>query len=357
MPFIWNRNLNIGKPVWHTNQSKTTPKPPTAIAQPAPHAGRNASSQLISKTLLSADSKAELATALADALWEAKDFSSAATIHLDYLSSLETAVKCLCRGYHFAEAIRLVIQHSRPELLESAIDVGLAEALGRTTEFLADCKAQLRAQVPRVAELRLKAAEDPLAFYEGERAGGLDLPDDVSVAASSRVSTSASLFTRYTGKAGSVGTAGTGVSRATSKNRRREEKKRARGRKGTVYEEEYLVNSVRRLIERVEAAKSEVERLVFALVRRGMAERARAAEALMAEVTEACEVAVREVFAVSAAQQLQQQQEQEQQQQQADEATWKASGGEGVFQEFIQEQGKKLEPPVITGMKKLALLG
>lgn len=307
---------------------------------------------------LSADSKAELATALADALWEAKDFSSAATIHLDYLSSLETAVKCLCRGYHFAEAIRLVIQHSRPELLETAIDTGLAEALGRTTEFLADCKAQLRAQVPRIAELRLKAAEDPLAFYEGERAGGLDLPDDVSVAASSRVSTSASLFTRYTGKAGSVGTAGTGVSRATSKNRRREEKKRARGRKGTVYEEEYLVNSVRRLVERVEAAKSETERLVFALVRRGMAERARAAEALLAEVTEACEVAVREVFAISAAQQLQQQQEQEQQQQQAGEANaWKASGGEGVFQEFIQEQGKKLEPPVITGMKKLALLG
>jgi elongator complex protein 1 len=305
---------------------------------------------------LSADSKAELATALADALWEAKDFSSAAIIHLDYLDSLETAVKCLCRGYHFAEAIRLVIQHSRPELLETAIDVGLAEALGRTTEFLADCKAQLRAQVPRVAELRLKAAEDPLAFYEGERSGGLDLPDDVSVA-SSRATTSASLFTRYTGKAGSVGTAGTGVSRATSKNRRREEKKRARGRKGTVYEEEYLVNSVRRLVERVEAAKSETERLVFALVRRGMAERARAAEALMAEVTEACEGAVREVFAVSAAQ-LQQQQQQQQEQQQADEAnTWKASGGEGVFQEWIQEQGKKMEPPVISGMKKLALLG
>ncbi|KAL6860955.1 IKI3 family domain-containing protein [Trichoderma novae-zelandiae] len=304
---------------------------------------------------LSADSKAELATALADALWEAKDFSSAATIHLDYLASLETAVKCLCRGYHFAEAIRLVIQHSRPDLLESAVDVGLAEALGRTTEFLADCKAQLRAQVPRVAELRLKAAEDPLAFYEGERAGGMDIPDDVSVA-SSRVSTSASLFTRYTGKAGSVGTAGTGVSRATSKNRRREEKKRARGRKGTVYEEEYLVNSVRRLVERVEASKGEVERLVFALVRRGMAERARAAEALMADVTEACEGAVKEVFAVPSDQQQQQQIQQTQ-----DDGTnaWRASGGEGVFQEWMHEQlqGKKTEPPVISGMKKLALLG
>ncbi|UKZ82239.1 hypothetical protein TrVFT333_010024 [Trichoderma virens FT-333] len=289
----------------------------------------------------SADSKAELATALADALWEAKDFSSAAIIHLDYLASLEMAVKCLCRGYHFAEAIRLVIQNSRPDLLETAIDVGLAEALGRTTEFLADCKAQLRAQVPRVAELRLKAAEDPLAFYEGERAGGMDIPDDVSVAASSRVSTSASLFTRYTGKAGSVGTAGTGVSRATSKNRRREEKKRARGRKGTVYEEEYLVNSVRRLVERVEASKSEVERLVFALVRRGMAERARAAETLMADVTEACEAAVREVFAVSAEQQQQQQQQQDQQAAANEANAWKATGVRACFRSGCKSRARR----------------
>lgn len=302
---------------------------------------------------MSDDSRAELATTLADALWEAKDFSAAATIHLDYLDSIETAVKCLCKGYHFAEAIRLVVQRSRPDLLESAVDVGLAEALGSTTEFLADCKGQLLAQVPRIADLRRKAAEDPLAFYEGERAGGADIPDDVSVAASSRVSTSASLFTRYTGKAGSVGTAGTGVSRATSKNRRREEKKRARGRKGTVYEEEYLVNSVRRLIERVEATKPDIERLVFALVRRGMPERARAAEALMVDVTEACERSVSEVFTVEP----KADEEQQQQQQVDEEGSWKATGGQGVFMEFVEAKMKKPEPPTLTALKKLTLLG
>ncbi|KND92822.1 Elongator complex protein 1 [Tolypocladium ophioglossoides CBS 100239] len=298
---------------------------------------------------LSARAMSDLATSLADALWEAKDFSAAATIHIDHLASLETAVRCLCKGYHFAEAIRLVVRHARPDLLETAVDVGLAEALGSTTEFLADCKAQLLAQVPRVADLRRKAAEDPLAFYEGERAGGGDIPDDVSVAASSRLSTSASLFTRYTGKAGSVGTAGTGVSRATSKNRRREEKKRARGRKGTVYEEEYLVNSVRRLVERVAATGAEVERLVFALVRRGMAERARAAEALMADVVEACERAVAEVFATAQAV--------EQKEGGEDDGQWKATGGDAVLQDWMEGRSKRLEPPVITGMKKLALLG
>lgn len=301
---------------------------------------------------LSAEAMTDLATSLADALWEAKDYTSAATIHLEHLSSLETAIKCLCKGYHFAEAMRLVVQKSCPGLLESAVDVGLAEALGSTTEFLADCKGQLLAQVPRIAELRLKAIEDPLSFYEGERPGGMDIPDDVSVAASSRISTSASLFTRYTGKAGSVGTVGTGVSRATSKNRRREEKKRARGRKGTVYEEEYLVNSVRRLIERVSGTKPEVERLVFALVRRNMAERARAAESLMNDVVEACHTAISDVFAAPP-----DNDDQQQQVEGVGELTWTAKGGDAVLQEWMEGRAKKQEAPVITALQKLTLLG
>ena len=296
------------------------------------------------------DSMAELASALAEALWEAKDYASAAIIHLEYLDAIETAVGCWCKGHHFAQAIRVVTQRSRPDLLASAVDVGIAEALGSTTEFLADCKAQLLAQVPRIAELRLRAAQDPLAFYEGERAGGADVPDDVSVAASSRLSTSASLFTRYTGSVGT--TAATGASRATSRNRRREEKKRARGRKGTVYEEEYLVSSVRRLVERVDAARPEGERLVAALVRRGMAERARAAEALMAEVLGACERAVGEVFPANSKGDGEQKGGED-----GGEAAWSATGAEGVFQEWAEGRSKMAEPPVLGKMQKLTLLG
>ena len=295
---------------------------------------------------LSEDAMSELALTLAEALYEAKDYQSAATIHLDYLNSLEQAVRCLCKGYYFPAAIRLVLQKSQPELLTTAVDTGLAEALGSTTEFLADCKGQLQAQTPRIAELRRKAIEDPLSFYEGERAGGMDIPDDVSVAASSRMSTSASLFTRYTGKQGSVGTAGTGVSRATSKNRKREEKKRARGRKGTVYEEEYLVNSLVRLVERVQSTKPEVERLVFALVRRGMAERARAAEGLMKDVVEACEKAVEEVFPPK-----------EEAGEGGQEGERVMGGGEAVFQDFVEGRGRKVDRPVVTAMTKLTLLG
>ncbi|OAA69460.1 iki3 [Cordyceps fumosorosea ARSEF 2679] len=305
---------------------------------------------------LSAEAMSQLATALADALWEAKDYASAATIHAEYLGSLETAIKCLCKGYLFAEAMRLVAKHERPALLDAAVDAGLAEALGSTTEFLADCKAQIGAQVPRIAELRRKAAEDPLAFYEGDRAGGGDVPDDVSVAASSRLSTGASLFTRYTGKTGgSVGTAGTGVSRATSKNRRREEKKRARGRKGTVYEEEYLVNSTRRLVERVGAARVEVQRLVFALVRRGMAERARNAEALMRDVLEAAELAVAQVFPSPRPGHAETPGGEEGAA--GDGEQYRAKGGDAVLAEWMEARSKKAEPPVLEKMSKLTLLG
>ncbi|KAJ0124928.1 hypothetical protein J7T55_006271 [Diaporthe amygdali] len=309
---------------------------------------------------MSGESFSELATTLAEALWEAKDYSSAATIHLEYLDSLEQAIKCLCKGYHFADAMRLAVRHNRPDLLEAAVDTGLADALSSTTEFLADCKAQLKAQVPRLAELRRKAIEDPLAFYEGERPGALaDLPDDVSIAASSRVSTSASLFTRYTGKQGSVGTLGSNVSRATSKNRRREEKKRARGRKGTVYEAEYLVNSVRRLVERVEGSKGEAERLVFGLMRRGMAERARAVEALMDEVVTACRAAVVEVFG-EPEEQLQQQQQQQVQEDAAG-ATggeeYRPSGADAVLHASLDAVNARQVAPVITAFSKLTLLG
>lgn len=306
------------------------------------------------KPALSSEAVAALATDLAEALYEAKDYAGAAAIHAEHLGDVREAIRCLCKGSLFADAMRLAVLHGRAELLDTAVDGGLADALSGATEFLADCKAQLKAQVPRILELRRKAVEDPLGFYEGDVRGGGgdaggDIPDDVSVA-TSRVGTSASLFTRYTGKAGSVGTVGSNVSRATSKNRKREEKKRARGRKGTVYEEEYLVNSVRRLVERVEGTREEIERLVSGLVRRGMAERARAVEALVAEVVEGCRLAVEQVWppapkVVGA-------------EDEGEEGSgYRAAGGAGVYLESLEAKTVKQEPPVIAGFTRLSLLG
>jgi len=284
-----------------------------------------------------------LATSLADALYEIKDYRNAAKIHLDYNSDLMTATRTFCKGYHFAEAMLLIGLKGKPGLLTEVIDPGLVEAFASSTEFLAECKSQLLAQVPRIRELRIKAAQDPLAFYEGQI--NEEIPDDISIAASSRLSTSGgSLFTRYTNKH-SEGTAVTGMSRVTSKNRRREERKRARGKKGSVYEEEYLVQSVGRLVDRVEGMRSEVERLVEGLVRRGMRERGMAVEGLLGEVVEMCRAVVGEVFGG------------EGKSREVNEYDYKPQGGDAVLQESIEAMGKKKEVPIIAAFERLSLLG
>lgn len=237
-----------------------------------------------------------LAHKLAEAQIESKDFFSAATIHLNYLSDVPNATRLFCQGYYFADAIRTASLHQRSDLLSSTVDTGLIDGLSSTTELLADCKSQLGAQVPRIKELRLKKAEDPLAFLEGDPGpGAADIPDNISLAPTD-VSTmgGGSLFTRYTNRSGT--TTGTNATRTTSKNRRREERKRARGKKGSVYEEEYLVNSVARLVQRVNSVGDEVGRLTVGLMRRGMRERARAVDAAMEDLVALCRNAVAEVF-------------------------------------------------------------
>ena len=136
--------------------------------------------------------------------------------------------------------------------------------------MVSELKAQLGAQIPRLRILREKKAEDPgtlagssfdlVENYFENSINDIDAPDDISVVVT-EATTSGSLFTRYTQH--STGTRGT---RASSKNRRREERKRARGKKGTIYEEEYLINSIIRLMQRVQDIREEVMKLIVALM-------------------------------------------------------------------------------------------
>jgi elongator complex protein 1 len=103
----------------------------------------------------------ELAIALAEGLYEAKDYANAANIYLDYGQDVETAARAFCKGYLFADAMLIVVLRGREDLLETIIDQGLVDGLVASTDLLADCKAQVLAQVPRLRELRAKKEEDP----------------------------------------------------------------------------------------------------------------------------------------------------------------------------------------------------
>jgi elongator complex protein 1 len=102
-----------------------------------------------------------LASELAESLEEAKDFNASSVIHRDYLGDIEASVKLLCRTYQFAEATRIAILNGKPQLLEKSIDPGLVECFNSMTELIADCKAQIGAQIPRLRDLRIKKEQEP----------------------------------------------------------------------------------------------------------------------------------------------------------------------------------------------------
>ncbi|GAB7361454.1 hypothetical protein MBLNU230_g1510t1 [Neophaeotheca triangularis] len=290
-----------------------------------------------------------IASDMAESLTESKDFAAAATINLEYLSDLPAALSLLCKGHHYAEALRTTSRHKRPDLLTSIVDPGLIDSSATTTELLAEMKSQLSAQLPRLSELRQKKLEDPMAFLDGADGGDGDVPDNISLAPTDATTSAGTFMTRYTNR--STGTLATNATRKTSKNRRREERKRARGKKGTVYEEEYLVNSVGRLVERVNAVSEDVGNLVEGLMRRAMRERAVAVEGAMVEVVEVCKGCLEEVFAPAA-----------QVVPGGDAGGGEAEGaarpwgGQGVLWEALSSSSAKKEAPVLKAFERLSLL-
>lgn len=250
-----------------------------------------------------------LALSLATTLTEEnRDYRSAAAIHTDYLSDPTTAARQLCKGSYFAEATRLLTLHGLFHEIRNTVHPGLNEKFSEVVELLSDCKSQLDAQLPRILELRRKEKEDPLAFFGGDPTAdtdlGADIPDNVSLAPTDASTAGGqSLFTRY-GSHASTRFGGTVASHApshkTSKTKRREERKRARGKKGSVYEEEYLVGSVKRLVERVNGVHDEVGRLVEGLMRSSFElqgrERAEQVGERMAGIVGLCESAIAEIW-------------------------------------------------------------
>ena len=119
-----------------------------------------------------------------------------------------------------------------------------------------------------------------------------------------------------------------------------------------MYEEEYLVNSIGRLIERGNSVSEEVTRLVEGLMRRAMRERAAAVESAMVDVLDRCTSCVQEVFQVE-------QLSRPSDGMNADEdyPSERPKGGDGVFWDSQEEQQRKRDVPVIKPFTRLSLLG
>ncbi|CDO94325.1 unnamed protein product [Kluyveromyces dobzhanskii CBS 2104] len=213
------------------------------------------------------DRKEDTAEELISTLTFEHRFVDAAQLEIRFMKNIKAGMDLLCRAYDYEGATLIATAENQPSLIDEVVDPALGDGFGTIAELLADCKGQVNSQLKRLRELRQKKAEDPYAFYGEET----DQADDVSIAAS-ETSTKESFFTRYTGK--TSGTAKTGASRKTAKNKRRQERKRARGKKGTIYEEEYLIQSIGRLIDRLYQTQPEAIKLIEGLLRRNKREQA-----------------------------------------------------------------------------------
>ncbi|CAL1711610.1 unnamed protein product [Somion occarium] len=184
---------------------------------------------------------------VAEDLSSKKRYADAAHVLLDYAKDIREAVISLVQGNHFSEARRIIALHSLPTLLEEVIYPAALESRVQIAEDLGEMKEQLRKQVQRLRELRVKKAEEPDAFYgvEDTDLHNVDVMTDISMAPTA--------FTRYTQAPSSVSR----TSKRSSRSKRKMERKIGSGRKGTVDEEEYLLKSVTKLVGRFNTTQAE----------------------------------------------------------------------------------------------------
>lgn len=219
-------------------------------------------------------------------------YGSIAEIYLHFLNNKDQAIKYFCKSYKFD--IAMIHANGDMQRITEIIDPVVTDNFSTLTELVSDFNKQLNSQLTRLRELRLKKETDPFAFYDNDIL--TDQRDDISIVAS-ETSTKESFFTRYTGK--TSGTAKTGVSRKTMKNKRREERKKAKGKKGTIYEEEYLIQSVGRLIDRLASTISDLTSLVEILIRRDRFEQAILIQKNLSDVIDFLNQNVVEIYTIS----------------------------------------------------------
>ncbi|KAK7057777.1 polymerase II transcription elongation factor [Favolaschia claudopus] len=203
------------------------------------------------RTGASPDDISTMSYRVAEDLASKKRHTEAARVLLDYAKDVREAVIALVQGNSFSEARRIVTLTDSTTLLEEVIHPGALESRTQISEDISEMKEQLRKQLLRIRELRVKKVEEPETFYglaEDTNLHNVDVMTDVSMPATA--------FTRYT-------VAPTSMSKSSKRSSRSKRKiERNAGRKGTVDEEEYLLKSVTKLVGKFQTTQADARQLL-----------------------------------------------------------------------------------------------
>ncbi|KAJ8653293.1 hypothetical protein O0I10_011043 [Lichtheimia ornata] len=232
-----------------------------------------------------------LAYDLVEYLKDKSRFDEAAIVAVDYAKDVEEAVDCLLRGSHWQEAIRVSHTQNRSDLIETHVKPGLFDGYSQMDEDLNDMSNQFHKQKDRLKELREKKPEPTAVLPHDESLDNIDMFSDTT--------SMFSQFTRYTSASSRMSTLSSVSSKASRKSsrvRRREQRKKERGKKGTIYEEEYLVKSIKKLCEKATTMQNDVRSLLSVLVPFGYMDEARNIQEKFARILVEFKEAIPTVF-------------------------------------------------------------
>ncbi|KAJ1727708.1 putative elongator complex protein 1 [Coemansia biformis] len=201
-------------------------------------------------------------------LTEHHRFADAARVLLEYTGEDEEAVALFVRGAHWAEAIRYAHLNGRADLVETTVVPGVETAANATLDDIEEIATTITTKLARLREVRATPLEVIVnAHAMMQRADGDDALDNVDVM--SDTASMASQFSTFTGTVTNATSNVTGsTARRISKSRikKKEERRRIRGKKGSIYEESYLVDSISKLVDRVRVNQSAVHDVCLVLI-------------------------------------------------------------------------------------------
>ncbi|KAJ3242809.1 hypothetical protein HDU78_001127 [Chytriomyces hyalinus] len=213
---------------------------------------------------VSASEMADLAHELSETLMEKHEYQDASVVYIEYVNDILGGVRALLKGGFWDEAVRIAHKQSRGDLVASEIKPAVHAEYETAVDDVKEMLITFQKQRARLDIVRKEYLEKQAKIDSGEYDPLLDtidmMSDTTSMASSKR--------TARTGK--------TSISSGnTAKSRRRQDRKRATGKEGTFYEEEFLVNSLFKAVEKSNALRGSIHRLVTALMYHGYISEAR----------------------------------------------------------------------------------
>ncbi|KAG8958698.1 hypothetical protein FRC03_008908 [Tulasnella sp. 419] len=200
---------------------------------------------------ISADELQQMGDRVAEDLSSRKRYFESGTVYIDYAKDVSSSVAAFSQGNEFAEAERICALHSRLDLIEIILHPTAVEIRELIGDDLQEMKDQLEKQSARIVELRTKKETDPDSFFGNEDSGLHEV--EMMTDAGTTVGTT---FTRYTAAPSTASK----KSRVSAKTKRK--LSRNRGKKGTAEEEEYIMQSIVKLVGRLQGLQAEASKIL-----------------------------------------------------------------------------------------------